>query len=503
MSSCGRDILGRIVGLAQHIDEFGSIDAESERQLAEFFVKTDAYGRIEDQEHIIVSGRKGTGKTAIYEALLRRMDIDYSNTSAAGLRFQDYPWGVHAEVSDGSASPVERYAASWKFLILIELSKLALKNPGKPASSTATTCERVLGDFIRANWGQLEFSFKDVFRKRRYTFDFGPSILGNSLGSLKMTHVPRAQLSGVLRDANSWLAVLLSNILDQDHWYYVAFDDLDRGFDPDDGEYLARITGLLLASREIFHWAKDRSCTATPVVFIRSDIYEHLSFPDKNKITQNLLETLTWTDADEGENSLKSLIDQRIRVITGTEVEDPWSEVFSPQLMRGTQKKFNHIAARTYLRPRDMIKFCNLCAQEARGDNGTLIENEHIAQARSAYSEYLVNELDDEIHDVSPRWRDYLDVLRRVHKMRFARSDFDTAFSALRLNKAGVTADDALELLYRFSIVGFTKFGGGGYGGSAVAFRYKDPAVSFDPSATRFHVHAGLKDALELVESGE
>jgi hypothetical protein len=318
-----------------------------------------------------------------------------------------------------------------------------------------------------------------------------------------MTHVPRSQLAGVLRDANAWLAVLLSNLLDEGHWYYVAFDDLDRGFDPDDDEYLARIIGLLLAARETFQWADERRHFAAPVVFIRSDIYEQLSFPDKNKITQNLLETLSWTDADEGENSLKSLINQRIRVITGTDSSDPWGEVFSSQLMRGTQKKFNHITTRTYLRPRDMIQFCNSCLDEARRDDSPLIENEHIARARGAYSEYLVNELDDEIHDVRSNWRDYLDVLRRVHKMRFTRDEFDAAYIALRQEKSGITGDDALDLLYRFSIVGFTKFGGGGYGGSAVAFRYKDPAVSFDPSATRFHVHAGLKDALELVESGE
>jgi hypothetical protein len=60
------------------------------------------------------------------------------------------------------------------------------------------------------------------------------------------------------------------------------------------------------------------------------------------------------------------------------------------RLMRGTQKKFNHITARTYLRPRDMIQFCNSCLDEARRDDSQLIENEHIARARGAYSSALV-----------------------------------------------------------------------------------------------------------------
>jgi hypothetical protein len=48
-----------------NISEFGSIDAESETQLSDFFIETSAYQRIEDQDRIVVVGRKGTGKTAI------------------------------------------------------------------------------------------------------------------------------------------------------------------------------------------------------------------------------------------------------------------------------------------------------------------------------------------------------------------------------------------------------------------------------------------------------
>jgi hypothetical protein len=150
-----------------------------------------------------------------------------------------------------------------------------------------------------------------------------------------------------------------------------------------------------------------------------------------------------------------------------------------------------------------MIQFANLCLDEAKASVAERIENKHIAAARPSYSEYLVGELDDEIHEISEDWRRYLDVLRRVHTLRFQRDAFDTAFEALKLQRLDLSVDDALELLYRFSIIGFTKIGGGGYGGSAVAFRYRSPTVSFDPAAPYFSVHLGLKEALELVEAGE
>jgi len=486
------------------IDEFGRIDAESEYLLAEFFIKTDAYARIEDQEHIVVVGRKGTGKTAIYQVLLQRAEAT-SNIFAAGLKFRDYPWGVHEQVKDTDAAAVERYTNSWAFLILVELAKLVLTDEGHVLSSDPDTvrAKEALERFLKNNWGSVGFEFKDIFRRTKYSFDFTPQVAGTGLGGIKREDVPRAQLAGLLIEANRWLRACLERLLYGGNWYFVLFDELDIGYDPKDHEYDHRLIGLLLAARDVFQWAHGLGVHMAPIVFLRSDIYDELSFPDKNKITRNLVEVLTWTDDLTGENSLKALIDQRIRVLTGTTAKDPWSEVFDDAVMRGTQHKAKHVAVRTYLRPRDMIQFCNECLHEAKSDNNDRITNQDITRARRAYSDYLVSELDDEIHTSHPEWDKYLDTLRRVHTMRFAREDFDKAFNALKLPAAGLDPEVALEMLYRYGIIGFAKIGGGGYGGSAVAFSYRDQSINFDPAAPYFTVHAGLKEALEMVDAGE
>lgn len=87
------------------------------------------------------------------------------------------------------------------------------------------------------------------------------------------------------------------------------------------------------------------------MVLLRDDIYNRLSFPDKNKITTNLVETLQWTSAFDGPDSLKTMADTRIRVLLETTAADPWNEVFEEQEMRGTQHKYSHMVQRTYLRP--------------------------------------------------------------------------------------------------------------------------------------------------------
>ena len=309
----------------RRIEEFGRIDAESEDLLAEFFIRTDAYGRIKDQEHIVVVGRKGTGKTAIYE-IIRQRAASHADVFATGLKFRDYPWGIHELIKDSDAAPVERYTHSWVFLILVELSKLVLADESHafPPTSDALRAKDALTNFIQNNWGSVGFEFKDIFRKNSYEFEFNPQFGGTGVGSVTRQTVPRGELASKLVEANRWLYVCLERILSEDNWYFVLFDELDTGFGPNDDEYKHRLIGLLLAAREVFQWAQENGYGVAPVVFLRSDIYEDLSFPDKNKITRNLLETLSWTDELTGESSLKVLIDQRIRVLTGTEAQDPW-----------------------------------------------------------------------------------------------------------------------------------------------------------------------------------
>jgi hypothetical protein len=151
-----------------------------------------------------------------------------------------------------------------------------------------------------------------------------------------------------------------------------------------------------------------------------------------------------------------------------------------------------------------MIFFGNCCLEAARKSAAERITNQNVAEARPEYLEFLVAELDDEIHPVLAGWEGLLDVLRRIHTMRFSRDTLEASFKDLRLeDRLDLTVEDAVELLYRFSVLGFVKIGGAGYGGSANAFRYKSPSISFDPAASTLVVHPGLKEALELVESGE
>src|SRR2546428_4817806 len=105
------------------VRDFGSIAAENDRNLREYFVTTPVFDALLDQEKYLVLGRKGMGKTALYRGLEDSRDPD---TFVTGLVFSDYPWKLHDHALNKNAAEAERHLNSWRFLALVELSRLGL-----------------------------------------------------------------------------------------------------------------------------------------------------------------------------------------------------------------------------------------------------------------------------------------------------------------------------------------------------------------------------------------
>ena len=106
------------------IQSFGKGDAESDSGLSDFFIETPSYKGIENQKRLVVVGRKGAGKTAIYEMLLERAETLWENFFAVGLDFHNYPWALHDAACSKEEPTADQYASLWQFLVLVEISKL-------------------------------------------------------------------------------------------------------------------------------------------------------------------------------------------------------------------------------------------------------------------------------------------------------------------------------------------------------------------------------------------
>lgn len=493
------------------LPNFGAIDAESDFR-PDFFVPSSSWENVRSRRHPLIVGRKGTGKTALRKALLDEAAKD-PVMFATDLAFRDYPWKVHHSVFDATVGGKSRYLETWLFLMLIELAKQAVGEDQQLApNKQVAEIEDWLRVFVETNWGSIAFDHRDMFRNKEYqvTKSFKPQAVGTSVGGVDWTNVHRDRLGDSLNTMNRWLKAALAMILREDAEYFLVFDELDLDFSQQDEQYLDSITGLVLATQNFHLWARDKRLKTMPVVLLRDDIYGVLQFPDKNKISLGLVGTIQWNSDYKGPNALKTVADTRIRVLLGDDDNvrtDAWFEAFDEDVMRGTQHKYLHMVQRTYLRPRDLIQFANICLDEARKrvqgspDESDRIANEDVTNARQLYSNYLRSELNDEVYAHHAEWENWLELLRHIGTLALTREQFDAACVQRSVLAAGAEPAGILDALYVFGVIGFARRGGSGKGGTDVYWRYRNPEATFDANAPYFKAHLGLKENLDLKET--
>lgn len=270
------------------------------------------------------------------------------------------------------------------------------------------------------------------------------------------------------------------------------FDELDQGLSVLNDQHEQMIVGLILAARSYRRSVTDRAAIY-PIAYLRTDIWDEFRFSDKNKISQSSAVLLEWTS-----ESLLDLINERIRVKLGK--SKSWADVEDGNLMRGSQTKWNHIVARTFLRPRDVIQFLNCALQISisRSSDASLFDNEDIQLAREPYSRYLKQELDDELGPHWEKWGEALQACSELATITFSRDGFVDAYNRRKSAKNPIPADEALEFLYQFSVIGYRR--GIGKGGSGWVFQYTDPHAGWDSGASLLKVHLGLKEFAKLRE---
>jgi hypothetical protein len=480
----------------ERVDSFGGTDADGDALLMDCFEDHPAYREVRLHRKNLIRGRKGAGKTAIFKRLLRESS---ATVSAAGYSFEDYPWHHHSLQEEVGVPAERRYVHSWKYLVLLGLTQTVLEAARRkfwsedgPVVDALTALE----DFMIDSYGSIRPGLNQLFNPR-HTLQWKAGVnLG--FANIGADRVPMSSLPTHIQAVNAQIQQNLFAAMDPNVEYFVCFDQLDHGFSTSDPHYHDRIAGLLIAARDLFHAAKDRQIRCNPVVFLRDDIFESLSFEDRNRIRGDSY-LLQW-QPDKGSVNLKTLMESRFREVLSTsdQPEVTWQDVFDEtERMTGRQTKLAHITDRTYLRPRDMIQFCNeiLDSHKESESESVTITNSDITHARTDYSRYLLDELDDEIKKHIPEYKDYLKVIQAVGAESFTTEEFS---KALQERIPGASAEAVIEGLFRFSVLGYLRPGGAG-GGSYWIWQYKDPREKFDSRATELKTHRGLKEALGLV----
>lgn len=486
----------------KEVDNFGAVDADNDDLLLDCFEDHEAYLRVMDKTRFLVVGRKGSGKTAIYKNILIKSSPDYFSL---GHTFSDYPWHHHDLQARVGIPDADKFTHSWKYLILLSASKIALNfDQSLPFDQASMELMVKLERFVVDTYGTRDPDVTQLFTpsktlKLKPHFDLDWTILK---AGISPENVPMGELPVIVQELNANLLDYVLKCLNPEHKYFICFDQLDLGFDPTSADYRNRLIGLLLAARDINLAARERASQLFVTVFLRDDIYDALHFEDKNKLTENFLSLIEW-DTPRTDKSLKGLMEKRFHAVLGANTS--WGDVFDEtREMPGHQSKYQHILDRTYLRPRDVIKFTNSVLHQyklrkaANATVGDKFENIDLSNGRNEYGNYLMKELDDEIYKHIPHYQELVELLRKVGVWQFSPDEFNKHYSGSKIESQLGLATEALKQLFEFSLLGFYRPGGRGYGGSEYVFKYKEPNTSFDPTSVRFRVHPGLIEVLGL-----
>jgi len=471
----------------RELTSFGDVAAEDDAVL-DYFLTTDAVARIKSGDVFLVLGRKGAGKTA----LVRHFAEGTGKSVSRSLNLGGYPWAVHAQRIDRGSSDVEAYVSSWRYLIAVQLAAMALTRVKDASDENA----RAIRTFLNDNYGGDALAIDEVLKPsklRLSSMSFEPTVFGCKLGGIALDRKAGDLKFGTELDALSDMlmtaTVKLAKKLGAPS-LMLHFDELDQGISTLTEERARMLSGLVLAVRSVRQKYKE-GIPVKPVIYLRSDLWDKLAFSDKNKISERLALRLEW-DSD----SLLELVTTRLHARLGRDAT--WESITSAEQVRAANSKWNFVLSRTFLRPRDVIRFLNSALSQAqrRDEEPLVLGNQDVVNARESYSAYLKAELDDEIMAHWPQWEEALQACSAISTLTFQREQFEVEYEHRRTPANPVGADEALEQLFRFSVIGYERRSG--YGGSSWAFQYTHPEAGWDNRATRFKVHLGLKEFAKL-----
>lgn len=481
--------------ILQEISENWKVEAKQEDNLRYFFHIREAE-KILHGEKFYVIGRKGSGKSAISQYVLNLCNENNAKgykVFTEQLSFKNFPFNELYSLQNGKYTKPNQYITIWKYIIYSCICRLMVRN-----QNIEEELRLVLEKLYPTTTIKSLSRLIDCWT----TKEFGAQVMGTG-GNLKVDRI--STFSGL-----SWIdkTNILEDIIEEyidDANYYVIFDELDedyRVFDSSEErtQYIDLITSLFKAVQDIKSIFRGRKNVVCPIIFLRDDIYMLIKDTDKNK-WGDFKVSLEWD-----ETKLKSLLAYRISKAINPDgeilsFEAAWNSIFSKQTInlggnsRHKTDLFHYITLSTQLRPRDYIKYMQVCAEYTLLNGETLITANTVKRVDKGFSNYLKDEIVDEVHAQLPDILVIFSIISQIRKWNFSINEFKDTY--LQYYKKGTVqnenVDYILQLLFNFSIIGNRP-----KNKTISFFRYINPDARFNFNEN-IVVHRGLFKALQIL----
>ena len=453
-----------------------------------YFYHTTYVSLIEQGTRCYVIGRKGTGKTAICEHLSQKKN---SRIFSKKLTFKNYPFNELYSLSNDQYTRPNQYITLWKYVIYSSIAQLMIKNESTDLL-IRQKLEKLYSEDLEKNLHQK------ISKWTSSNFKF--TLLGSGL-EVKKNSDDNKNISTWIERVQALESFLINNIDDAN--YLILFDELDEDYKCFPGEqvsqdYFSLITSLFKAIQDIKSVFQGENYNLNPVIFLRNDIYERMSDPDKTKWSDLIIE-LNWT-----KTLIKKMLAYRLSKAIDengpvNSFDEMWLRVFRPEQItfkygQASFSIFSFIARNAQNRPRDFIRYIRDCAQAAKAKGDDVIDAILVRKVETNFSAYLRSELEDEISGVIPEIHEVFNALASLRKNCFNISDFSSVYRTYCKQRkiTCLEPEYVLDVLFYFSAIGyFTRNG-------KKIFRFLDNNAQCVHDAP-FYIHRGLYMSLQLL----
>ena len=477
------------------------VSAETDKDLQKYFFKLPEVKEIITSRSWLVLGRKGMGKTAIYEYLKLADKSDLNGFNTVCINFSDYPWPAHQLYKESLAGELSAYQKSWRYLFFVKaLSKLIeiKESQGESLNRELKWAKK----YIEKIYGNPDPSLREVIFSKVARLDSigGPGVdvegFSFDVGEISFEDIAEnKQLQSKLRSNAYVLLGFFETIFKNNcgtHKILIALDQLDENWlDGEIDEYSKVLINLVNVCRNI-ELDSNLVDNLKVVPFLRTDIYHSLRFNDKNKLLQDSAIIISWDS-----ESLDDMYFERVKRYAPENMSLDESKksgnLFEISFARQGTPPFKYVTRRSFFRPRDVIVYFNKIRDCHQQNISGLYTSGELYDADREASASVYNELIDEWSNQFPKIENLLTVLQTIQVETFTYTDFSEKYSSEFPTASEGEKRQHLSFLFNNSIIGQKKQGRWEYVSSTPNFKMN---IQKD-----FRTHHALKYRLHLVES--
>lgn len=468
--------------------DFGKTDAHKESSenpellITGYYDSSSLVEKALDNATFLFLGYKGSGKTALSEHLsLTKTSADMWVDQEKLLNF---PYNKFSKIESGDGEVEFKSKKTWRWILLLKVfynilqTSATSNDPDRVAhlSSVLTEC----GLFPVKGIGQL------VTKSSTKQFKIGLK------GFCEYSQTQQFNTEAIFLSAIEALEeIIFSYSIIQRQM--LVIDGLDEVLTTKENQYII-LAALLNEVKDLNEFFISEGLPIKFIVLCRTDIFEKLPDPNKNKLRQDCSFTLNWykEGVDTQQNcGLVEIANLRAK-ISFPEITDIFLAFFPSEYNK--QDIYSALLDFTRHTPRDFLTLLSYIQKQC---SQKTVKIDNITKGIVEYScNYFLPEIKDEMVGYVPfdRQEDLLDLMSVLRKREFYLSEL---LSHDTFNSIDMTRDELIKYfrsLYECSAIG-NKYSRGEQ--TRYSFKYRNRSSRFNPEE-QIVLHKGLWKALNV-----